>query len=202
MKKRVLSLIMVMAMMLGTLAVSAGAKELYTPTATAKLNNHTYHMFDESMTWDEAKAYCEELEGHLVTITSEEEQKLVEALLEQGEKAHKHRNEQMLLARKLTDYRLDTHINSARRHYDSDIAAHNENICGNIDGLHKALHRRDENIPYSLRILFGRCVCAGYRLKLFSIGVDIFILACRDNPCEHCHESYYGKKSGVARWHL
>ena len=86
MKKRVLSLIMVMVMMLGTLAVSAGAKELYTPTATAKLNNHTYHMFDESMTWDEARAYCEELEGHLVTITSEEEQKLVEALLEQGEK--------------------------------------------------------------------------------------------------------------------
>ena len=35
MKKRVLSLIMVMVMMLGTLAVSAGAKELYTPTATA-----------------------------------------------------------------------------------------------------------------------------------------------------------------------
>ena len=29
------------------------------------------------MTWNEAKAYCESLGGHLVTITSEEEQKYV-----------------------------------------------------------------------------------------------------------------------------
>ncbi|MBQ2911913.1 MAG: S-layer homology domain-containing protein [Clostridia bacterium] len=82
MKKRVLSLIMVIGMMLSMAAAAVD----YAPKATAKLNGNTYYMFDESMTWDEARAYCEALEGHLVTITSEEEQKLVESLLEQGEK--------------------------------------------------------------------------------------------------------------------
>ncbi|MBQ7093943.1 MAG: C-type lectin domain-containing protein, partial [Clostridia bacterium] len=82
MKKRVLSLIMVIGMMLSMAAAAVD----YAPKATAKLNGNTYYMFDESMTWDEARAYCEALDSHLVTITSEEEQKLVESLLEQGEK--------------------------------------------------------------------------------------------------------------------
>ena len=38
------------------------------------------------MTWEEAKTYCENLGGHLATITSEEEQKAIESLLESGTK--------------------------------------------------------------------------------------------------------------------
>lgn len=45
-----------------------------------------YQMIDESMTWEEAKVHCEMLGGHLVTITTEEEQKTIEALLEHGTK--------------------------------------------------------------------------------------------------------------------
>ena len=45
------------------------------------LNNHKYHVFELSMTWEEAKKYCEELGGHLVTITSEEEYNSVLKLL-------------------------------------------------------------------------------------------------------------------------
>ena len=44
-------------------------------------NGHTYKMYDDSMTWVEAKAFCEEKGGHLVTITSQEEQAFIESLL-------------------------------------------------------------------------------------------------------------------------
>lgn len=37
-------------------------------------NNRKYQVFDESLTWSEAKEKCEQLGGHLVTINSEAEQ--------------------------------------------------------------------------------------------------------------------------------
>lgn len=40
-------------------------------------NGHRYQVFDESMSWTDAKIYCENLGGHLVTINSEEEQKFL-----------------------------------------------------------------------------------------------------------------------------
>lgn len=36
-------------------------------------NNHRYQLFDISLTWNEAKEYCEKLGGHLATITTREE---------------------------------------------------------------------------------------------------------------------------------
>ena len=44
-------------------------------------DGHTYHLFNKSKTWEEAKEYCEELGGHLVTITDEAEMKKVEEAL-------------------------------------------------------------------------------------------------------------------------
>jgi hypothetical protein len=54
--------------------------------ADSVFQNHSYQRFDEGLTWTQAKARCEELGGHLVTITSEAEQKFVEGLLESGSK--------------------------------------------------------------------------------------------------------------------
>ena len=54
---------------------------------TASFNGHTYQRFDESMTWKEAKEYCESLGGYLATITSATEQETVKALIEGGSKA-------------------------------------------------------------------------------------------------------------------
>ena len=45
---------------------------------------HHYEVFDQGMTWSDAKRVCEELGGHLVTITSEEEQNFVTSLIEEG----------------------------------------------------------------------------------------------------------------------
>lgn len=46
-------------------------------------SDHFYKVFEEYYTWDEAKAYCEKLGGHLVTICSEEENSFVESMLGQ-----------------------------------------------------------------------------------------------------------------------
>lgn len=47
---------------------------------------HRYQVFDESMTWTEAKAYCESLGGYLATITSEEENTFITDILKNGER--------------------------------------------------------------------------------------------------------------------
>ncbi len=60
--------------------------ESYQQVADSVYGNHRYEMLDESMTWLEAKAACEAKGGHLVTITSEEEQTYIEKLIENGTK--------------------------------------------------------------------------------------------------------------------
>ena len=49
--------------------------------AEGTYNGHTYQFIDDKMTWHEAKAACEALGGHLVTITSAEEQQAIESFL-------------------------------------------------------------------------------------------------------------------------
>ena len=41
-------------------------------------------MFDDDLTWDEAKSICESYGGHLVTITSQKENEIVSSLVEDG----------------------------------------------------------------------------------------------------------------------
>ena len=49
-------------------------------------DGHKYEIFRETLTWEEAKAACEAKGGHLATITSQEEQKLIESLNTQNSK--------------------------------------------------------------------------------------------------------------------
>ena len=53
----------------------------YTDVSESVYGNHKYKLFDETMSWQKAKEYCESLGGHLVTINSEGEQRFVETLL-------------------------------------------------------------------------------------------------------------------------
>lgn len=46
-----------------------------------EFDGHYYKFFDETSNWDQAKKRCEKLGGHLVTITSKEEQALVQSML-------------------------------------------------------------------------------------------------------------------------
>lgn len=49
-------------------------------------NGHVYQLFDKGMTWAQAKRYCENLGGHLVTITSKSEMTQVKTLIKKGKK--------------------------------------------------------------------------------------------------------------------
>lgn len=56
--------------------ISAFAKDDEMQEITSD-NGHRYQLFDTSMNWSEAEAYCESLGGHLVTINSDEEQQFI-----------------------------------------------------------------------------------------------------------------------------
>lgn len=49
-------------------------------------SNHKYQVFDDSMTWSEAKTSCEKLGGHLATISSNEEQEYIQKLIKSTRK--------------------------------------------------------------------------------------------------------------------
>ena len=73
--------IFALAVMMLTLIFSATTFAA-TVSYDATLNGHKYKIFNNGMTWDVAKTYCERLGGHLVTITSFAEQQVVEKLLQ------------------------------------------------------------------------------------------------------------------------
>ncbi|MBE7019138.1 MAG: C-type lectin domain-containing protein [Ruminococcaceae bacterium] len=58
----------------------------YQQIADNVFNNHKYEVFEEGLTWEEAKVACEQKGGHLVTITSKQEQDFVETLIAKGNK--------------------------------------------------------------------------------------------------------------------
>ena len=51
------------------------------PADAVKYNGHSYKIIDKSLTWNAAKAYCESLGGHLVTITDFNEQVIIDTML-------------------------------------------------------------------------------------------------------------------------
>ena len=56
------------------------------PKATVSYNGNTYSVYDTSVSWKFAKQLAQELGGHLVTITSEEENKVVTNLIQGNKK--------------------------------------------------------------------------------------------------------------------
>ena len=50
------------------------------PDDAQKYNGHSYYYFSGNKSWDDAKAYCEKVGGHLVTITSQGEADFVKTL--------------------------------------------------------------------------------------------------------------------------
>lgn len=54
---------------------------LLEPVATKEYNGHIYTLYNDVLSWNEAKTKCEEMGGHLVTVTSQEEQAVIEELV-------------------------------------------------------------------------------------------------------------------------
>lgn len=83
--KKTVSLLLCVMLIFSFLVPTFGA--LAADSDTAQYNGHTYKRFDESMSWKDAKAYCESIGGYLATITSSAEQQVVKELISKGEKA-------------------------------------------------------------------------------------------------------------------
>lgn len=58
----------------------------YQPSKTATYNGHYYSVFNDNVTWEEAKTFCEKMGGHLVTISDSEENEFVKSLISTQEK--------------------------------------------------------------------------------------------------------------------
>lgn len=71
--------------MSGSLSVQA-AKAGKVENRTIIYGGHTYQIFDKTMNWEGANAFCEHLGGHLVTITKSGEQKAIQKLCKKGKK--------------------------------------------------------------------------------------------------------------------
>ncbi|MGN0542908.1 MAG: leucine-rich repeat protein [Acutalibacteraceae bacterium] len=55
-------------------------EDFYSPDQTITYNGHIYSLYNESLTWTEAKAFCESIGGHLVTISDQAEQDAISSL--------------------------------------------------------------------------------------------------------------------------
>ncbi|MCI7211676.1 MAG: RICIN domain-containing protein [Ruminococcus bromii] len=58
----------------------------FKPSKIENYNGHTYSLFETSLSWENAKEFCEKSGGHLVTINDSMEQEFIENLLTYGEK--------------------------------------------------------------------------------------------------------------------
>lgn len=70
------------------------AKKVIDYTGKGTFNGHTYQVIEcdtvNGISWEEAEARCEEMGGHLVTITSQEEQDYVESLIKDAKSKSYH----------------------------------------------------------------------------------------------------------------
>lgn len=110
-------------------------------TKTVINGGHTYQLFDESMTFDKAKAYCEDKGGHLVTITSAQEQKVVRNLIKKGKK-----NNYWLGAQKDADGKFTSWVTGEEMEYTNFASRQPDNYRGN----EKALMIYRKNNPLSV----------------------------------------------------
>ena len=62
-------------------------KNQYNIISSVNYNGHSYELYDDILTWQEAKEKCERLGGHLVTVNSKEEQDVLTNLMNNGRRA-------------------------------------------------------------------------------------------------------------------
>lgn len=78
MRKKLMSILLALCMVLTLLPATATAAQI--PEDAAYYDGSAYKIYLTSATWAEAKQQCEDLGGHLATITSQAEQDFIEKL--------------------------------------------------------------------------------------------------------------------------
>lgn len=78
-----LAFVMLMGMMLSVpFTVSAAETEMNITADASMFNGHFYKVFKETVSWHEAKLICENLGGHLATVTSNQENNFIYGLVQ------------------------------------------------------------------------------------------------------------------------
>lgn len=81
-KSKIISLVLTCVLLIAMLpAIPFAAQAAQIPDEAVLFQGHRYMRYELAMTWNDARDYCEQLGGHLATITSEEEQNTVGALV-------------------------------------------------------------------------------------------------------------------------
>lgn len=78
--KKIFVVLLLIAVLVCSLPIGVFAQAIPTSADGGRsvyFNDHKYQVFETYMTWQEAKEYCESLGGHLATITSAEEQSVL-----------------------------------------------------------------------------------------------------------------------------
>jgi len=82
---RLLTVFLFSVIMAGSLCLNNPVKAAQDGSISAAVlnpqNGNYYQVIDKQLTWEQAEAYCVQIGGHLATITSENEQQFIEALL-------------------------------------------------------------------------------------------------------------------------
>ena len=78
---RIWSMVLAMVLFLAVMPISALAGDAETKYGKVNFNGHTYQFIQGDISWEDAKMQCEELNGHLLTITSQEEQDFITQFL-------------------------------------------------------------------------------------------------------------------------
>ncbi len=84
--KKLLSLLLVAVMvagigMLPSVTILTQAATVSIPSDAVEYNGHYYKAYDISKSWTDAKSYCENVGGHLVTVTSQTENEYVYSII-------------------------------------------------------------------------------------------------------------------------
>lgn len=135
--------------------VDVGAKPVNTKTIISE--GHTYQLLDAPMTFNKAKAYCKNKGGHLVTITSAEEQRVVDKLLKSGK-----RNSYWLGAEKDAYGKFSSWITGERMGYTNFAINQPDNYRGDEKALmiyrkNNALSRGDTSFYWNDIQKDGNC---------------------------------------------
>ncbi len=86
-KHKIISLVLTCVLLIAMLpAIPFSAQAAQIPDDAVSFQGHRYMRYELAMTWTEAQHYCERLGGHLATITSEEEQNTIAALISLGQR--------------------------------------------------------------------------------------------------------------------
>lgn len=80
--KKLLCATLVIVMCVTCFPISyVSAETVQIPEDAVEFNGHYYKVYEIDKTWDEARSFCEDLGGHLVTVTSEQENSFVMSII-------------------------------------------------------------------------------------------------------------------------